>query len=237
MPELLAAIALVALGSIVQSVSGVGAGFLIVPLVAMIDISLVPGPMIFGSLSLSIIMAWRERGAIDRDNLPAVLTGIVAGSIVGGWVLSIVPPDRLGLVFGLVILFAVAVTVSGLTIPLNRLTGLVAGALSGAMGASTGIGAPMLAIVYQHATGSRIRATLAVLYTFASVVILIVLAAYGKFGRTELIAGFSLMPGFLLGYVAANRLRARVDKGASRPLVLAVAAIAAVALLGKSLLG
>jgi uncharacterized membrane protein YfcA len=44
--ELAAATLVVALGSVVQAISGVGAGFLIVPLLAWIDVGLIPGPVV-----------------------------------------------------------------------------------------------------------------------------------------------------------------------------------------------
>lgn len=228
---LLAANLAVAIGSIVQAASGVGAGFLMVPLIAWVDLELLPGAMICGSLALSGIMAWRERGAIDRANLPAIFLGILAGAVVGGWVLSRVPGEQLGMVFGSVILLAVALTASGLNIPLNRTSALISGVVSGAMGASSGIGAPILAVLYQRESGPTVRATLALLYTGASLMILAVLALFGEFGRQDLVSGVMLMPGFLFGYWLANRWRHRLSGLGSRGPVLMVSALAAGALI------
>lgn len=233
--ELAAATAAIAFGSLVQAASGVGAGFLMVPMLAFIDLSLVPGPMIFASLSLSSIMAWRERGAIDRDNLVPLFTGLVPGCALGAWIISVVPGDQLGIVFGVVILLGIALTVSGLDLPLNRNTALVAGGIAGTMGASSGIGAPVVAILYQHASGACVRSTLALIYTVASLLILLALAIFGRFGAAGIQAGVALIPGFLIGYWLANRLRSRVDRLASRPVVLSVSAAAAIALLIRSL--
>lgn len=47
----IAAILAVILGSVIQAISGVGGGFIIVPLLAWIDLSLVPGPVVFGSIA------------------------------------------------------------------------------------------------------------------------------------------------------------------------------------------
>lgn len=233
--ELAAATAAIAFGSLVQAASGVGAGFLMVPMLAFIDLSLVPGPMIFASLALSGIMAWRERGAIDRDNLAPMFTGLVPGCALGAWIISIVPGDRLGIVFGVVILLGIALTVSGLDLSLNRTSALLAGGIAGTMGASSGIGAPVVAILYQHASGARVRSTLALIYTVASLLILVALAVFGRFGTAEVEAGVALIPGFLVGYWLANRLRNRIDRLASRPVVLSVSAAAAIALLIRSL--
>lgn len=233
--EVLAANLVVMLGSVVQAASGVGAGFLMAPLIAWIDLGLLPGPMIFASLALSGIMAWRERGSIDRANLPVIFLGILPGSLAGGWILSSVPGNALGIVFGTVILLAVALTASGLDIELNRRNALVSGMIAGAMGTSTGIGAPILAILYQRQAPALVRATLAYLYTGASLMILAVLAAYGEFGATEIVHGLGLVPGFLIGYALANSLRHRLAGLGARGPVLAVSAIAAVALLARGL--
>jgi uncharacterized membrane protein YfcA len=233
--DLLAASLAVAIGSVVQAASGVGAGFLMVPMIAWVNIELLPGPMICGSLALSGVMAWRERGAIDRDNLPTLFLGILAGSFVGAWVLSRVPADQLGAVFGTVILLAVALTASGLNVPLNRTSALVSGTISGAMGASSGIGAPMLAVLYQHESGPTVRATLALLYTGASLMILAVLALFGEFDTADLGNGIALMPGFLFGYWLANHWRRRLAGLGSRGPVLVVSALAAATLILGSL--
>jgi len=233
--EFAAATATIAIGSIVQAASGVGAGFLMVPMLAFIDLGLVPGPLIFGSLVLSGIMAWRERGAIDSGNLAPMFMGLLPGCALGAWIISIVPADQLGIVFAIVILLGIAVTTSGLDLPLNRLSALVAGGVAGTMGASSGIGAPVIALLYQHASGARVRSTLALIYTFASLLILVALAVFGRFGGTEMLSGFALMPGFLAGYWVANRLRHRLDQLASRPVVLSVSTAAAIALLIRSI--
>jgi uncharacterized membrane protein YfcA len=225
----------VALGSVLQAISGVGAGFLIVPMLAFVDIGLVPGPMIFGSLLLSGLMAYRERGAIDTSHLRIIIGGLLPGCIAGAYVLSIVPVDRLGIVFGAVILLAIVITTSGARVPLNNATAFTAATISGAMGASTGIGAPMLALLYQNQTGPTVRSTLAVLYTIASLIIVAALIGFGRFKSTEAVAGFMLMPGYLLGYLAANRFKFNLDGRGARIGVLVVSGIAAIALLLRGL--
>ncbi|MDJ0926421.1 MAG: sulfite exporter TauE/SafE family protein [Gammaproteobacteria bacterium] len=232
----LLAMAAVAIGSILQAISGVGAGFMMVPMLAWIDLSLLPGPMIFGSLALSGIMSWRERGAIDQRNLPAILIGLAPGTLIGGWVLSNVPTDQLGLLFGGMILIALGLTVSGLAIPLTRLSAGLCGGIAGAMGASTGMGAPILAILYQHESGARVRSTLALLYTLGSIMILFALAVFGRFSIGEAVSGAALIPGFLAGYWIANRYREQLSVGGSRNAVLVVSGLAAVALILRSLM-
>jgi uncharacterized membrane protein YfcA len=233
--EFAAATLAVILGSVVQVVSGVGGGFVVVPLLAWMDLDLVPAPLIFASLSLSTIMAVRERAAIDWDHVPTILIGLIPGSMFGAYILTSVPAKQLGLVFGSVILIAVLVTVSGIKFRRTRVSALISGALSGGMGTSSGIGAPLIAILYQHDSGPRVRATLAAIYTCASILILIILAGFGRFTFADMRSGALLMPGFVIGYWAVSRFTGHIDRGGTRIAVLIVSAAAAVALIARSL--
>jgi len=233
--EFSAATLAVVVGSIVQVTSGVGGGFIIVPLLAWVDLGLVPAPLIFASLSLSTIMAFRERGAIDWAHIPATLIGLIPGSLAGAYVLSSVPTNSLGIVFGTVILLGILITTAGIEIRPTCVTALISGALGGAMGTTSGIGAPLLALLYQRESGPRVRATLAMLYTGASILILVVLFGFDKFSVAEARSGLLLMPGFLLGYWVANRFTVHLDRGGTRIAVLCVSAAAAIALIVRSL--
>ena len=225
----------IAFGSVVQGISGVGGGFIMVPLLALIDMSLLPGPFIFASLSLSSLMAWRERSAIDFTNTGAFLIAIVPGALMGAWLVSKVAPDNLGIVFGGVLLFAVAISAAGVHLPLNRYTATISGITAGAMGASSGIGAPVVAVLYQRESGPRVRSTLAYIYTIASVLILIALAIFDRFSWQDAQAGLQLVPGFLFGYICSRPLALHFDHGATRYIVLTVSGLAAVILLVNSI--
>jgi len=233
--ELLAATLVVLFASVIQGVSGVGGGFIMVPILAIIDIRFVPGPMIFATLFLSTPMAWQERTQIDYQNFWPIVIAAAPGTVLGAWLLSGIPADQLGLVFGAMILLAVSVTSLGLKLPLNRLSGGLAGLIAGTMGASSGIGAPAIAVLYQDQSAPVIRATLALIYTLASLLIVIVLAAFGRFGLYELTTGLQLVPGMVLGYVLSRSLAAHAAGTGIRYLVLLVSAAAAVTLIIMSL--
>ncbi len=234
-PSLLLAVAAIAAGSVVQRISGVGGGFIAVPVVAMIDVGFVPGPLVLASIMLSSLMAWREWSHVDWRNIPAIMTGFVPGSAAGAWLLTTVAPGELGLVFGGVILFAVLITVSGLHPRLNPVTGAAAGVVAGVMGTSTAIGAPPLAILYHRQSGPMLRATLAVIYTICSLLIVLMLLLFGRFGSNDLLAGVLLVPGFVLGFWLGGPLVRRLDGRGLSNVVLLVSAAAAVALIIKSL--
>jgi len=233
--EFTAATLAVIAGSVIQVASGVGGGFVIVPILAWVDLSLVPAPMIFASLSLSSLMAYRGRHSIDWQYVPITLVGLIPGSLFGAYILSSVPAGNLGIVFGIVILLAILITVSGIELRRTRATAAVSGALSGAMGTSSGIGAPLLALLYQKEAGVRVRATLAVLYTGASVLILIILFGFDQFSVEDMRTGAMLIPGFLIGYWVASHFTTHIDRGGTRVAVLCVSSAAAIALITRSL--
>jgi uncharacterized membrane protein YfcA len=232
--ELVLAIAAVVLGSVVQTLSGVGGGFIIVPLLALLDMAWVPAPLVLSSISLSGLMAWRERQAIDSAHMLPMMIGVLVGGVAGAGLLTAVSFDQLGIVFGSMILLAVVIVSSGLHVRLNNISASIAGLVAGTMGASSGIGAPVIALLYRDQSGPTVRATLALLYTVASFIILLALIGTGHFSLEDLYRGLALIPGFLLGYAISFRLTARLDHGATRVIVLVVSASAGVMLMLRS---
>lgn len=233
--ELALAIAAVVLGSVVQTLSGVGGGFIIVPLLALLDMAWIPGSLVLSSMSLSGLMAWRERQAIDSAHMLPMMMGVMAGGAIGAWLLTIVSFEKLGLVFGSMILLAVLIVVSGLHVKLSNGSAALAGLVAGTMGASSGIGAPVLALLYQDQSGPRVRATLALLYTVASFLILVALLVSGNFSWEDFFRGMFLIPGFMLGYILSFKLTKRLDHGATRLIIMTVSASAGIILVLRSL--
>jgi uncharacterized protein len=224
----------VATGALLQAATGLGAGLIIVPLLALLSVELIPGPTIFASLALSISMAVRGWRDIDLTSLGPIVTGLLLGTIAASIYIARLPIDALGSVFGAFILAAIVISVRAPRFTLERKGYFAAGALSGVMGTSAGIGAPILALVFQHYSGDRLRATLALLYAISSVMMLAFLHRADRFGMDELRSGLILVPGFVLGYVASPKLAAMIDRGHARKAVLVVSAASACLLIGRS---
>ncbi len=226
--------AVVLTGALLQGASGLGAGLIVVPLLSLISTELVPAPMIFASLALSASMTMGGRRHIEFARTAPIIAGIVAGTIVAAWFIANVPSDALGLVFGVSILTAAAISAYAPAFDLRTGTAVLAGICSGVLGTSAGIGAPVLALLYQHFPGRTLRATLTFLYFVSSIVMLIFLHFAGRFGADELRSGFLLVPGFVAGYFLSPRLAAFVDRGYARPVVLIVSAASAGLLILRS---
>ena len=232
--NIILSITFVSIGSLLQATTGLGAGLIIVPLLGLISVELIPAPMIFGSLALSASMAIIGRNNIDFSRIQPVLGGVLFGTVVAASYIAVLSLDKLGIVFGIFILFAVVLSIKSPSISLNYKGCLAGGALSGFMGTSAGIGAPILALLYQHHTGPSLRATLAFLYCVSSVIMLVFLQLAGRFGLSELISGVFLIPGFVLGYFLSPIFVKKIDKGFARPAVLIVSSVSAILLILKS---
>ena len=226
---------ILAAGSVLQAATGLGAGLIVVPLLALISLEFVPGPVILAVLALGWLMAWRGRAEIAYTGMPVLLGGLLVGMVLGGAILSYLPADRLGVMFGVLILLAVVVSTSGARVRHTPAVASLAGAMSGFMGVTSAIGAPVLALLYQHHPGPVLRATLGFLYAISSIVMLALLHLAGRFGMNEVRLGLVLIPGVVAGYLLAGALARHLDRGYSRIAVLVISTLSALVLILRSI--
>ena len=213
-------------GFTLQGAVGFGMGILGSPLLILIDTRLVPGPILASTMVFTTLLTLRERRAIDRGGLRWAVIGRAAGTVPAAALLAVLPSEQLSLLFGGVVLFAVAISISGLQVEPRPVSLLVGGTLSGMMGTIAAIGGPPMALLYQHATGARVRGTLSSLFLAGTIISLAALVLVGRFGRDELELTLALLPGALFGFVVSRRIASRLDQGYTRPAVLTVAAVA-----------
>jgi uncharacterized membrane protein YfcA len=102
-----------AIGAALQAAVGLGMALFVVPLLALIDVRLIPGPVLLASVALAVMMAYRGRATINRRELTLSLDGLCMGTAVGAWGLSLVAPASLTKLFALLILVAVLVSLIG----------------------------------------------------------------------------------------------------------------------------
>lgn len=227
---------IVLLGAILQATTGLGAGLIIVPLLALVGLRFIPGPIVFASMALSGVMAWQGRRDIQTHRLTTLLVFLCAGVVIGALCISFIPLQRAGIAFGLLVLVAVAVSVAMPKMERTPTMLVGGGLMSGFMAAISGIGAPILALLYQHESPNRLRATLGAVFTVSSTAILICLYFVGRFGVQEAEWGLLLMPGYILGFLFAPPIARVLDRGNSRTAVLAISTLSAIMLIIRSLL-
>ena len=234
--ELLLATLVVALGASIQGTLGFGLGLVGAPVLVLLDPELVPGPLLFAVLPLTILVALRERGALDLRGVRWAIAGRIPGTILGSIAIAVLSQSALALMVGVVVLVAVVLSVAGWHLRPTARTLATAGAASGFMGTATSIGGPPMAMVYQRHTGPEMRASLAAYFMLGGAFSLTALALSGEFGTDELRRGLVLLPGVLAGYVGSGLLARFLDRGYTRPAVLAFSAVSAVALILRELL-
>lgn len=238
MPEtstLLAALVVV-FSAWVQGAVGFGYALVSAPLLALVSPALVPGPIMLSSLVLSLASGLRERHSIDRRGVSVALVGRVPGVVLGASALAWLPEATMNVVFGGAVLLAVALSVSGLRLPMTTPTLLGNGFLSGVMGTMTSIGGPPIALVYQDADGPRLRSTLNTYFAIGSAMSIPALAVAGHFGSKELLDGLMLLPATAVGFAMSSGSRAYLDRGRTHTAVMAVASVSALAVVAKALL-
>jgi uncharacterized membrane protein YfcA len=219
-------------GSLLQASVGFGIALFVVPLLVLLNPVFVPGPMLFASLFLAAIMAFRGWSAIDLKKLGLAGVGLFVGTAAGALALMIVAADKWPKLFAVFILVAVALSASGIHIPATRRNLVAAGIISGVMGTISGIHGPPMALLYQREPGNIVRATLAIFFVMAYAIALIALGTIGLFGKKELLLGLTLAPGVIAGYIVARFSTKLLDRGYwLRLAILTVASLSAIALL------
>ncbi|MEE2636434.1 MAG: TSUP family transporter [Acidobacteriota bacterium] len=223
------------IGFTLQGSVGFGMGLLCSPTFLLIDARLVPGPVLTSTLVFTTLLALREHEGIDLGGLRWAVGGRVLGTVPAAWLLVVLPSEGLTLLLGLVVLVAVALSISGLRVRPRPSALVVGGVLSGLMGTIAAIGGPPLALLYQHAPGPRVRGTLSGLFLPGTVVSIVSLVVVGRYGVQELRLSLLLLPGALLGFLWSRGLATRLDRGYTRPAVLLAATIAGLIVIGRSL--
>jgi uncharacterized protein len=234
--ELLVAGTTVAVGSCVQGAVGFGFALIGAPVLALVDPHLVPVPLSLASLLLTGSTSYRERGAIDTTVRWAML-GRVPGTLLGAYAIATLPERPLAVTFGVLVLAAVAVSLSGVSVPPSTRSLLAAGAISGFTGTTVAIDGPPMALVYQRMPGATLRGTMSLYFLVGSVLSLGALALFGKLGARELRAAVELAPFVLLGFACSAPAARVLDRGYTRRAVLALAAASALVLIARQLLG
>jgi len=234
--QLVLASLLVAFGCFVQGALGFGLALIAAPLLFLIHPALVPGPILFLAMVISLIIVWRNRSGLAIGELGNALVGRLPGMALALWILGFASRDLLSLILGASVLLGVAASLSHWHLTPTRNKLLAAGFLSGFMGTSTSIGGPPMALVYQNARGQRVRANLGGFFLIGTVMSVAGLALLGHFGRQELLLSLALTPAALAGLALSRHAVSWVDAGRVRPVLLVLCTLSALAVIGDGLL-
>ncbi len=230
------ALAVVTAGATLQGSVGFGLGLLAAPLLVLIEPRLVPGPLLFVALFLSILVSIKYRASVHVAGVTLALAGRIPGVLLAVGLLATLPREQMTLAFASLVLVAIAMSASGLRFPERTWSLLTVGAVSGFMGTASSIGGPPMALVYQYSAGPRLRGTLGLYFALGVLMSLTALRSAGLFGRVELQWGLILLPGMLLGFAVSRKVAPLLDKGYTRASVLTVSTAGAMTVMLREIL-
>ncbi len=226
---------IVVVGACIQGSIGFGWAMLSAPFIVLIEPDFVPGPMILAGVLLVILMTCRERGGIDKRGVKWMAAGSVPGIAGAAAVLMVISSTGFTIMFSILVLLAVVLSAIGLSVMLSGRNLFLAGLLSGFMGTMTSIGGPPVALIYQHATGAKLRGTLSAFFLICACMALVGLLVAGKLGTNELKLALILIPGLVIGFVVSRFISGFIDRYSIRPAVLILSTIGAVMVLVRAL--
>jgi uncharacterized protein len=225
------------LATAVHRMTGQVFGIISAPLVALVAPDHIPALILLSGLPVmlySLNVDWRE---VRWREISFLLSGRAVGAVAaGGLTMALSNPRLIGLSVGVCVLAGVGLSFTRLRLPVSPLPLTIAGALSGFMATLTSVGAPPIALLYQHEAFTHTRATLNAYFLFGATISLLVLFGYGLIRLPSVALFGTLLPAMALGVLVGDVLLRRSVITSLRPISLGVAVLAASALIGRSVL-
>jgi uncharacterized membrane protein YfcA len=220
--SLIIAFFLVFLGSFVQTAIGFGLAVVASPLLFAISPDYVPTSVTLMGLIISVMASLKYRHSVAIGGLKNALIWRAPGSIAGGALLVWVSQDALSLWLGVLVLFAVFVSLLPVRIEPTASRMGIAGFFSGFFGTSSGIGGPPMALLLQHQEANQLRGNLSAFFVFSSLMSLVVQYFVGYLTWHHLMLSLPLIPAACLGYWVAKLTTHSLPKETIRKAALAL---------------
>lgn len=225
------ALAITVAAAWVQGTIGFGFAIVSVPLLSLLDPTLVPTPQLLLMLPLTLILALRERASVMWGGLLWVMVGRVPGLLLGGWLLVRGDPALLDGVLGALVLAAALMLAWGLPVTRNPWTEVLAGTFAGCSSMVSAIGGPPIALLYRNERGPALRSTLSAIFLVGVLVTLCGRGVAGKVSLMDLRVAAVLVPAGAVGLLTSRWTRGRLEGPWLRRMVLALATLASLGLM------
>ena len=231
--QLALALLCVVVGAAVQGSIGFGASLVSIPLLLLVDPSLVPGPATVAGLTINLIGMAVGIEHTDWRGVRWASVGLLPGTAVAAAALWWFSGAAIAVLSATAVLAAVAVSAAGLRPRGERRVLLGAGFFSGYLNTTAGVGGPPLALAYQDAPARTLRSTLPVVVVVATVLTMATLIPTGHLTAVDWRTGLLLAPGGAIGYYGSRGIAEKVDGERLRTAVLVVSALSALAAIAR----
>jgi hypothetical protein len=217
-----------------QSLTGFGSALVAVPLLSLyLDAKLAVVISTFLSTIVSTPLIFQVRRQLHIMKVMPLAIGGVVGVPVGVVILKLVDADVLKILVGAVVILASALLFLAPRLTFggrNTLSGLVTGALSGLLRASTSMaGPPVVLYTLSHENDiEEFRSTVLGVFLVTGIIALPGLIIADLVSRDAVIAALVALPGMAAGLLVGTHLRSRVQPAFFRTLVLAVLVITSI---------
>ncbi|TFD87796.1 sulfite exporter TauE/SafE family protein [Cryobacterium serini] len=219
-----------------QASIGFGMGMLAAPVIGLIDPTLLPGTIILLAVVVTAMVALRERSHLDLKGAGWALVGRIPGSLLGAWLVFVLPASGLAWAVAVVVLGGVIMAVSGWAPMPGRVSLITAGAASGVMGTATSIGGAPMALIWQRSRGPELRGTMSAFFLVGSSISLLALAVLGTIGRETLQLAAWMIPAVIAGYLLSRYVNRFLNHRILRLAALTASALGAVLLITAQIL-
>ncbi|MGQ7248804.1 sulfite exporter TauE/SafE family protein [Halomonas sp. V046] len=231
-PLLLAILALTTgIAAFVQGAIGIGFALIVAPVMGFLAPGLLPVTVLVLMLPLNLLVALRERDAIDWRGTAWISAGRLPGTLLGLGVLLVLSASGLNQLIGASTVLAVLVALFAPVFRPGRSACLSVGMITGITETATGVGGPPLALLYQHRPGPELRSTIACCFLVGEVLSLAILALAGKVHAEQLKWAMMLLPPLLIGTIASRVIHQRIDAKRLRQGVLLFAMLSGLVLM------
>jgi uncharacterized membrane protein YfcA len=177
---------------------------------------------------LIIMSTWRL--IVWKQVIPLAIAGVACAPL-GGYLLTVIPPDGLRLLVAGLALVSGIILLRGIIIPIRHetLASLAAGSLSGLFSTSTTISGPPVALllINQRLEKQKFRASLAMYFFLLQLTGSISLAFLGPLDRGTLTVTALLLPTVFLGNLIGLKLAKRLPQDLFRKIVTLLVIITA----------
>lgn len=217
-PVLAVAIPTLAIAYIIFGIAGFGTSLIAAPVLAQVMpvASIVPMLALLDCLA-AIINGVKLNDRIATREMMWLVPLLIAGSIVGGTLLLIIPPHLMMLALGV---FVIAYAIWSLASPsfkgrLNQIWVIPFGTIGGIFSAMFGSGGFIYAIYLSHRLEDKdaIRATVSVLIALAAFTRLVIFAFAGLYTTLELpLMALLLIPAMLIGLYAGHHITLKMSR-------------------------